>query len=125
SYVLRRRQHCLLCHIGSERGSVQALTCAACAAKIRHCLHELSSGATRTAWRIGGDAVDHPGSARPSHRIAHEGIQAGIVLVDLEIAGGILHQHFVPTRSTERAEANDMEIAADCSDHLAAESIDA
>ena len=70
--------------------------------------------------RIGGDAVDHPGRADRAHRISHEGIQAGIVLVDLEIAAGILHQHFVPTRSAQRAEADNVKVATDRSHQGAA-----
>src|SRR6266852_4765305 len=100
---------------------MQAVGCTA--AEAGHCLHKLSRGpklvpraARGAARRMGGDAVDYPGSADRAHRIAHEGIQAGIVLVDLEIAAGILHQHFVLTRSAERAEADNVKVAADRSE---------
>jgi hypothetical protein len=43
------------------------------AAETGHRLHEVGSGGTRSARRIAGDAVDHPGSADRAHRIAHEG----------------------------------------------------
>ena len=66
-----------------------------------------------SARRIGGNAVNHPGRADRAHRGADEGVLAGIVLVDLEVAGGILHQHLVLARGAERAKADDMEVAAD------------
>src|SRR6516164_10537969 len=122
SCVLRHCQNLLLRRVCTDRDSVQSVYCAA-AAKTGHPLHELSSRGTRTARRIGGDAVDDPESAHRAHRIAHEDIQAGIVLVDLEIAGGILHQHLVLTRSAEWAEADSMKVAADRPHQGAAERI--
>ena len=61
----------------------------------------------------GGNTIDHPGRSDLTHRVTDECIEGGVVLVDLEIAGSVLHQHFVLAGSAERTKADDMEIAAD------------
>ena len=69
--------------------------------------------AAASARRIGSNAVDGPGRADRTHRVAHEGIQACVVLVDLEIPGSVLHQHLVLARGAELTEADDVKVAAD------------
>ena len=67
SSSVRRRKKCLLQCVGTERRGSRGVGGAT--AKTRHGLHELSSGGTCTARRIGGDAVDYPHFTRLARRI--------------------------------------------------------
>ena len=118
--MLRRCHKLLLRCLGTERGGIQAVDCAAASAKTRHRLHQLSGRAghliARSGRRVDGEAADlliAPDLAKTA------GAAQRIIgnVVNLKRAGPEVAQHHVAVAgATDRAEACDEPFLADSSD---------